>query len=59
MGLSMGYGTVDSDEERFKVLDAAHTAGCTFWDTADVYVDSEDLIGKWCVPRGPGVFVLH
>ncbi|KAJ7191209.1 NADP-dependent oxidoreductase domain-containing protein [Mycena pura] len=37
MGLSMGYGAVDSDEERFKVLDAAHTAGCTFWDTADVF----------------------
>ncbi|KAJ7193038.1 NADP-dependent oxidoreductase domain-containing protein [Mycena pura] len=47
MGLSTAYGPVDSDEERFKVLDAAHAAGCTFWDTADVYGDSEDLIGKW------------
>ena len=23
--------------------------GCTNWDTADVYLDSEDLIGKWSV----------
>jgi predicted aldo/keto reductase-like oxidoreductase len=30
-----------------KVLDAAYEAGCTFWDTADRYADSEDLIGKW------------
>ncbi|KAJ7176982.1 Aldo keto reductase [Mycena filopes] len=47
MGLSSFYGQVDSDEERFKLLDAAHAAGCTFWDTADMYGDSEDLIGKW------------
>ncbi|KAJ7128738.1 Aldo/keto reductase [Mycena epipterygia] len=47
MGISAFYGQVDSDEERFKVLDAVHAAGCTFWDTADVYADSEELIGKW------------
>ncbi|KAK0447374.1 NADP-dependent oxidoreductase domain-containing protein [Desarmillaria tabescens] len=47
MGLSVGYGTVEPDEERFKVFDAAFEAGCTFWDTADAYFDSEDLIGKW------------
>lgn len=29
------------------MLDAVYAAGCTFWDTADVYQDSEDLIGKW------------
>lgn len=38
-----------------QVLDAAYDAGCTFWDTANVYGDSEDLIGKWyealeCLP---------
>ncbi|KAJ6518204.1 NADP-dependent oxidoreductase domain-containing protein [Mycena vitilis] len=38
------YGAVDSDKERFKVLDAA---GCTFWDTLDLYGDSEKLIRKW------------
>ncbi|KAJ7916084.1 NADP-dependent oxidoreductase domain-containing protein [Mycena leptocephala] len=47
MGLSAFYGQVESDEERFKVLDAAHAAGCTFWDTADGYGDSEELLGKW------------
>ncbi|KAF8630004.1 hypothetical protein AX15_003153 [Amanita polypyramis BW_CC] len=47
MGISVFYGAVESDEERFKVLDAAYKEGCTFWDTADVYGDSEDLIGKW------------
>jgi aryl-alcohol dehydrogenase-like predicted oxidoreductase len=29
------------------VLDAAYEQGCTHWDTADVYGDSEELIGKW------------
>ncbi|KAJ7660154.1 NADP-dependent oxidoreductase domain-containing protein [Mycena polygramma] len=47
MGISTFYGAVESDEERFKVLDAAHAAGCTFWDTANIYGDSEELIGKW------------
>ncbi|KAJ7314220.1 NADP-dependent oxidoreductase domain-containing protein [Mycena albidolilacea] len=47
MGISTFYGPVESDEERFKVLDAAHAAGCRFWDTADLYGDSEELIGKW------------
>ncbi|KAJ7725012.1 NADP-dependent oxidoreductase domain-containing protein [Mycena olivaceomarginata] len=47
MGIAIGYGAVESDEERLKVLDAAYVAGSTFWDTANVYGDSEDLIGKW------------
>ncbi|RDB21928.1 Aldo-keto reductase yakc [NADP(+)] [Hypsizygus marmoreus] len=47
MGISAAYGPVGSDEERFKVLDAAYEQGCTHWDTADVYGDSEQLIGKW------------
>ena len=36
MGLSSGYGTTESDEERFKVLDRAFELGSTFWDTSDV-----------------------
>ncbi|KAJ6629801.1 Aldo/keto reductase [Mycena sp. CBHHK59/15] len=47
MGISGFYGEIDTDEERYKVFDAAFQAGCTFWDTADVYADSEELIGKW------------
>lgn len=47
MGLSVAYGQVESDEGRFKFLDKAYELGETFWDTADVYGDNEDLIGKW------------
>ncbi|RKK96219.1 hypothetical protein BFJ68_g14481 [Fusarium oxysporum] len=51
MGLSVAYGKVRSDDERFKVLDRAWEIGATNWDTADLYGDNEDLIGKW--------FTLH
>jgi aryl-alcohol dehydrogenase-like predicted oxidoreductase len=47
MGISVAYGATEPDEERFKVLDAVYANGCTFWDTADVYADSEDVLGKW------------
>jgi len=47
MGISAFYGTTESDEERFKILDAAFAAGCTHWDTANIYNDSEELLGKW------------
>ncbi|RSM00849.1 hypothetical protein CDV31_011602 [Fusarium ambrosium] len=48
MGLSFGtYGSVPSDEERFALLDHAHEVGSTFWDSADLYGDCEELIGKW------------
>lgn len=47
MGLSAFYGAPESDEERFKVLDRAYELGERNWDSADVYMDNEDLIGKW------------
>ncbi|KAF8632839.1 hypothetical protein AX15_001645 [Amanita polypyramis BW_CC] len=47
VGIPVFYGAIESDEERFKVLDAAYEEGCTYWDIADVYGDSENLIGKW------------
>ncbi|KAG5818665.1 hypothetical protein H9Q74_001107 [Fusarium xylarioides] len=47
MGISVGYGAATSDEERFKLLDRAWELGCTNWDTADIYGDSEDVVGKW------------
>ena len=47
MGLSVAYGATASDEERFQVLDRAYELGQTFWDTADIYGDNEELIGKW------------
>ncbi|KAI6092925.1 Aldo/keto reductase-like protein [Hypoxylon rubiginosum] len=47
MGLSVGHGSVASDEDRFKVLDRAWELGEVFWDSAFAYGDSEDLVGKW------------
>lgn len=47
MGLSAFYGQPLPDEERNKVLDRAYELGETFWDSSDIYMDSEDLIGKW------------
>ncbi|KAL2132537.1 hypothetical protein VTI74DRAFT_3697 [Chaetomium olivicolor] len=47
MGLSSFYGTPPPDEERFKLLDRAHELGCVHWDSAALYGDSEDLLGKW------------
>lgn len=47
MSIGGTYGTAPSDEERIALLDHAHTIGETFWDTADVYMDSEDAVGLW------------
>ncbi|KAK3296532.1 NADP-dependent oxidoreductase domain-containing protein [Chaetomium fimeti] len=47
MGLSSFYGTPPPDEERFKLLDRAHELGCVHWDSAALYGDSEDLLGRW------------
>lgn len=45
MGLSAFYGKAKPDEERFKVLDTLYEKGEHFWDSADMYMDSEDLLG--------------
>jgi len=47
MGIASAYGKPLPDDERIKLLDAVYASGCTFWDTADIYGDSEELIGKW------------
>jgi aryl-alcohol dehydrogenase-like predicted oxidoreductase len=47
MGLSAFYGTPASDEERFKILDRTIELGSTYIDSADIYGDSEELIGKY------------
>ncbi|KAF8600817.1 Aldo/keto reductase [Ceratobasidium sp. AG-I] len=45
---AMGIGRVASDNEsRFQVLDRLLEIGCTHWDTANIYGDSEQLIGDW------------
>ncbi len=47
MGLSAFYGSIASDEERFKVFDRVIELGSTFIDTADIYGDNEELIGRY------------
>ncbi|CAF2077858.1 unnamed protein product [Rotaria magnacalcarata] len=47
MGLSAYYGTPASDEVRFKVIDRAIELGSTYIDTADIYGDNEELLGKY------------
>ena len=33
----------------YQFLDDLYASGCTNWDTANIYGDSEELIGRWCV----------
>ncbi|KAF5013702.1 hypothetical protein FDECE_301 [Fusarium decemcellulare] len=47
MGISMAYGPAKPDAERMALLDKAHELGEWFWDSADMYGDSEELIGRW------------
>ena len=53
MSIGGVYGPRGSDEERMALLDRAYEIGEWFWDTADIYFDSEDLIGKW-IHTNPG-----
>lgn len=41
------YGKPKPDAERFAVLDKVYDEGDLFWDTADMYQDSEDLLGEF------------
>ncbi len=52
MSIGGTYGPAGSDEERFVLLNRAHEIGQTFWDTADIYADSEEVIGKWFAKSG-------
>ncbi|KAH8649217.1 aldo-keto reductase, putative [Xylariales sp. PMI_506] len=47
MGISVAYGPAAPDEDRLAFLDKAYELGEIFWDTANIYGDSEDLIGRW------------
>ncbi|KAL4803047.1 NADP-dependent oxidoreductase domain-containing protein [Aspergillus unguis] len=47
MGLSIFYGPTKPDSERLALLDKAYELGETFWDSAMLYGDSEELIGRW------------
>jgi len=52
MSLGGAYGQKDSTEDKLKVLDRAHEIGERFWDTADIYFDSEERIGDWFKKTG-------
>ncbi|KAL0263293.1 hypothetical protein SLS55_002273 [Diplodia seriata] len=47
MGLSIAYGVPKPDPERMAFLDKAYELGERNWDTADMYGDNEDLLGRW------------
>ncbi|EOO01251.1 putative aldo-keto reductase putative protein [Phaeoacremonium minimum UCRPA7] len=47
MGVSAIYGLPAPTPDRLALLDRAYELGDTFWDTADMYGDSEDLLGTW------------
>lgn len=46
------YGQTATSAEKLQVLDRAYEIGERFWDTADVYGDSEDCIGEWFAKSG-------
>ncbi|KAG6853211.1 hypothetical protein C0991_006114 [Blastosporella zonata] len=51
MGMGNFYGPSD-DKVSYETLTYAADRGMTFWDTADVYGHSEELIGKWFSETG-------
>ena len=60
---TMTFGFQCDDETSFAIMDAAHDAGMTFFDTADVYPlggpfelvgRTEELIGEWMQRSGRG-----
>jgi aryl-alcohol dehydrogenase-like predicted oxidoreductase len=47
MSLGSAYGPAGSDKERLFFLDQACELGARNWDSADIYGDTEALLGKW------------
>ncbi|QRV87714.1 aldo/keto reductase family protein [Ceratobasidium sp. AG-Ba] len=53
MGIGgLAYGKPADEASRYQVLDRLVELGCTNWDTADIYGDSEVLIGNWFKKTG-------
>ncbi|KAJ5379052.1 NADP-dependent oxidoreductase domain-containing protein [Penicillium cosmopolitanum] len=46
------YGAASSTEEGVAFLEHAHATGQRFWDTADLYLTSEDIVGEWIKRTG-------
>jgi aryl-alcohol dehydrogenase-like predicted oxidoreductase len=47
MSISIGYATPSSSDEERKVFDRVIELGCTYIDSADIYGDNEELLGKY------------
>jgi diketogulonate reductase-like aldo/keto reductase len=52
MSLGDVYGSAGTLEDKVAFLKHAHAIGARFWDTADVYFDSEDAVGAWVKESG-------
>ncbi|CAG8908948.1 unnamed protein product [Penicillium egyptiacum] len=52
MSLGSVYGSAGSLEDKVAFLEHAHSIGARFWDTADMYFDSEDAVGEWLKRSG-------
>ncbi|KGO44818.1 Aldo/keto reductase [Penicillium expansum] len=52
MSLGSIYGFAGSLEDKVAFLEHAHSIGARFWDTADLYFDSEDAVGEWVKKSG-------
>lgn len=46
------YGSAGALDENITFLDHAHSTGQRFWDTSDLYRDSEDIVGEWVKRSG-------
>lgn len=47
MSLAGFYGDGGDDATRLRFLDDVYALGAMHWDDADVYGDTEELLGKW------------
>jgi aryl-alcohol dehydrogenase-like predicted oxidoreductase len=47
MSMGHAYGHAGTTEERLAFLDGLYNMGETFWDDADIYGDSEEVVGEW------------
>ncbi|KLO07878.1 Aldo/keto reductase [Schizopora paradoxa] len=51
MGIGIWYGKTDHEAAN-EALTYAADHGVTFWDTADVYGDTEEVLGRWFTSTG-------
>ena len=57
IGLGLGslggfYGPAGTLDDKVALLEHAHATGLRFWDMADVYAESEDVVGEWVKRSG-------